>query len=264
MPGTERLVANNLAIFAMPNPGYVPLPTPGRPPSQPALPVIANQVILDDFEGTKGRFGSAVNASGSSQHVAATSASQVDPTRSHTGNDSLRVDVVNTGGDPARMQLRFLSGGGTPANNTVADQAMGPDGHVGYFLRVEPGSDPLYASILIDDGTTSSNGLERATFQQVIADGEFHLYQWDLADAASWDNFASGNGEIGGPNAFIDAVYLSSAPATSGGTNWAGSFWVDTVAYNPDGTLDNLIPEPTALGALAFAGLALLRRRAHR
>src|SRR5688572_21196347 len=36
MPGTERLVANNLAVFAMPNPGYVPLPTPARPPSQPA------------------------------------------------------------------------------------------------------------------------------------------------------------------------------------------------------------------------------------
>ena len=262
MPGTERLVANNLAVFAMPNPGYVPLPAPARPPAQPSLPIIPQQVIFDDFEGTKGRFASAVNASGSSQHIAPASASQVDSNHSHTGNDSIRVDIVNTGGDPARMQLRFLSGGGTPANNTVNNQAMGPQGYVGYFLRAEPGSDPLWAAILIDDGNTAANGLERSAFIPVIADGEFHLYQWNLADAGLWDNFASGNGAIDGPNAFIDAIYLSSAPATSGGTNWAGSVWIDTVAYNPDGTLDNLIPEPASLGVLVAAALALRRRRA--
>jgi hypothetical protein len=262
VPGTERLNGNSLAVFANFNPGYVPLPTPARPPAQPALPIIGQQTIFDDFEGTKGRFASAVNASGSSQHVAPASASQVDSSRSHTGNDSLRVDIVNTGGDPARMQLRLLSGGGTPANNTVNDQAMGPEGHVGYFLRVEPGNDPLWASILIDDGTTGANGLERGAFIPVIADGEFHLYQWNLADAAVWDNFANGNGAIGGPNAFLDAIYLSSAPATSGGTNWAGSVWIDTVAYNPDGTLDNLIPEPTSAGVLFVVSLLLRRRRA--
>jgi hypothetical protein len=260
MPGTERLVANNLAVFATPNPLYTPLPMPPRPPAQPALPIIPQQVIFDDFEGSKGRFASAVNASGSSQHIAPTSTSTVDSNHSHTGNDSIRVDIVNTGGDPARMQLRFLSGGGSPANNTVNDQAMGPHGHVGFFLRVEPGNDPLWAAILIDDGTAGANGLERSSFIPVIADGEFHLYQWDLADAALWDNFANGNGAIGGPNAFIDAIYLSSAPATSGGTNWGGSVWIDTVAYNPDGTLDNLIPEPSMLGVLCIGSLALIRR----
>jgi hypothetical protein len=171
------------------------------------------------------------------------------------------VDIVNTGGDPARMQLRFLSGGGTPANNTVNNQAMGPEGYVGYFLRVEPGNDPLYASILIDDGNTAANGLERSSFIPIFADGEFHLYQWNLADAAMWDNFASGNGAIDGPNAFIDAIYLSSAPATSGGTNWAGSVWIDTVAYNPDGTLDNLIPEPGSLALIASTAALMLGRR---
>ena len=262
VPGTERLVGNSLAVFAAPSPGYVPLPTPGRPPAQPALPVIGQQTILDDFEGTKGRFGSAVNASGSSQHVAPASASSVDSNHSQTGNDSLRVDIVNTGGDPARMQLRFLSGGGTPANNTVNNQAMGPEGYVGYFLRAEPGNDPLWAAILIDDGNTAANGLERSTFIPIIADGEFHLYQWNLADAAAWENFANGNGTIGGPNAFIDAIYLSSAPATSGGTNWSGSIWIDTVAYNPDGTLDNLVPEPASASVLAAISLMLRRRRA--
>jgi hypothetical protein len=263
-PGTERLVANNLAVFALPNPGYVPLPMPARPPATPALPVISQQVILDDFEGTKGRFASAVNASGSSQHIAATSSSQVDTTHSHTGNSSLRVDIVNTNTEPPRMQLRFLSGGGTPTNNTVNNQAMGPNGYVGYFMRVEPGNDPLYASILLDDGNTSSNGLERAAFLPVIADGEWHLYQWNLSDSSLWANFSGGNGAIDGPNVFIDAIYLSSAAATSGGTNWSGTVWIDTVAYNPDGTLNNLIPEPASLGLLCLTSLALMRRRVRR
>jgi hypothetical protein len=260
-PGVERLVANNLAVFAMPNPNYTPLPMPPRPPASPALPVIGQQVILDDFEGSRGRFSSAPNASGSSANVAATSASAVDPNHSHTGNDSLRVDIVNTNATPARMQLRLLSGGGSPSANTVNGEALGPQGYVGYFMRVEPGNDPLFASILIDDGTTGANGLERGSFLPIVADGEWHLYQWDLGDAAMWENFASGNGAVGGPNAFIDAIYLSSAAGTSGGTNWSGTVWIDTVAYNPDGTLDNLIPEPSVAGLFCFAALAIRRRK---
>lgn len=261
MPGTERQNGNNFAIFATPNPGYVPLPTPGRPPAVPALPTISQQVIIDDFEGTKGHFASAVNASGSSANIAASSSSALDTSRKHTGNSSIRVDIVNTNASPARMQLRFLSGGGTAANNVINGQALGPEGYVGYFLRVEPSSAPLWAAIMLDDGNTSSNGLERSSFLPIIADGEFHLYQWNLADAGLWDNFNAGNGAIGGPNVFIDSIYLSSAPANSGGTNWSGSVWIDTVAYNPNGTLDNLIPEPASCSIICLASLMIARRR---
>jgi hypothetical protein len=262
--GSERLVANNLAIFATPNPAYTPLPTPPRPPASPILPIIPQTTILDDFEGTKGRFASAVNASGSSVNVSAASASAVDADFSHTGDSSIRVDIVNTNASPARMQLRFLSGGGTASNNLVDGQAMGNQGFVGFFLRVAPGSDPLWAGILLDDGSTTANGLERSNLIPVIADGEFHLYQFNLADAEVWNNFSGGNGAIDGGNAFIDAIYLSSSNTTTGGTNWSGTVWIDTVAYNPDGTLNSLIPEPSsmlALGACAVASLLPRRRR---
>lgn len=264
MPGTERINGNNLAVFATPFIGYVPLATPGRPPAAPALPVISQQVIIDNFEGSKGHFASAPNASGSSQNIAATSSTSLDTSTSHTGNSSLRVDIVNTNASPARMQLRLLSGGGTATNNVINGEAIGTDGYVGYFLRALPGNDPLYAGILIDDGTSTSNGLERSTLLPIIADGQWHLYQWNLADAAMWENFASGSGAIGGPNAFIDAIYLSSSTGTSGGTNWSGSVWIDTVAYNPDGTLNNLIPEPGTFALFGLFALSTLRRRDRR
>lgn len=253
LPGTERLVANNLAVFATPNPSYVPLPAPPRPGVTGVLPTIPDLVVLDNFEGSKGRFGSAPNASGSSQHVAAASQTTLDTTQAQAGQSSLKLDIVNTGGDPARMQLRLLSGGGTPTNNVVDGGAMGPNGFVGLFLRLEPGSDPLYASLLIDDGTSTATGLERSSFQQIIADGEWRLYEWNLADPDAWFNFSGGNGTIDGPNAFIDALYFSSAPATSGGTNWSGTVWIDTVAYNPSGNLSSLIPEPAGAAVLAAA-----------
>lgn len=259
--GTERLVGNNLAIFATPNPGYTPLPTPPRPPAAPILPVIPQLSVLDDFEGSKGHFASAPNASGSSANVAAASASALDTNHRHRGESSLRVDVVNTNASPARMQLRFLSGGGTPANNLLDGQAMGNIGFVGFFLRLEPGSDPLWAGILLDDGSTTASGLERSNLLPIIADGQFHLYQWDLSDPDLWNNFSGGNGAMDGGNAFIDAIYLSSSNTTTGGTNWSGSVWIDAVAYNPDGPLNSLIPEPAAAVGAAVVGLAALARR---
>src|SRR5699024_9988724 len=144
--GTERVVANSFAVFATPRIGYVPLPTPIRPGITGVKELITTPTIFDSFEGTNGRFASAPNASGSSQHVDATSNTVLDTTHAQSGNSSLRLNIVNTDVTPERMQLRFLSGGGSPTNNLVNDHAMGNGGFVGTFLRMEPGSDPLWVS----------------------------------------------------------------------------------------------------------------------
>lgn len=55
---------------------------------------------------------------------------------------------------------------------------------------------------------------------------------------------------------------LAGSAATAGGANWAGSVWIDTVAYNPAGKLNGLIPEPVAGAAVAMiAGLIAWGRR---
>ena len=256
--GTERVVANSLAVFATPLAGYTPLPTVPRPTITGIKDVITTATVFDDFEHTKGHFALAPNTSGSSRNVAASSNATVDTAHHQAGSSSLRLDIQNTNATPTAMQLRFLSGGGTPGSNLSNDKAMGNNGFVGVFLRMEPGSDPLYVTMLIDDGTTTSTGTERGDFRAIVADGDWHLYQWDLSEDGSWTNFSGGNGVIGGPNAFIDSIYFSSTAGTSGGSNFSGTVWLDTVAYNPNGRLDYLVPEPTtmlmAAGGFMFVG----------
>lgn len=259
--GNERLVANNLAVFALHNPNYVPLPPIDRPGAEDALPRLQNATILDSFEGSKGRFSSAPSTSGSNRNIATTSSTTVDTQHKQAGNSSLRVNIVNTNASTQQMQLRLLSGGGSPSNNTVGGEAVGPNGYIGFFLRLEPGNDPLYVSMLLDDGLLAGHGTERAAFKPVIADGEWHLYEWALTDPNVWANFSNGNARIDGPNVFIDSIYFSSAPATSGGTNWSGTVWIDTVAYNPNGSLSYLVPEPGTISLLLLTVPAMLHRR---
>jgi hypothetical protein len=228
--------------------------------------VFSRQVVLDDFEGDKGHFASAVSASGSSYHVAETSSSTLDTTRAATGNASLKVEIDNTGGSPAGMQLRLLSGGGSPSNNVTDGQAMGNGGYVGVYLRrAASEAKSLFVSILIDDGTTTGNALERGEFFEVVADGAWHLYQWNLNEDGPWTNFFNGDGVIDGPNTFIDSLYFSGAASTSGGTNFGGTVWIDGVTYNPDGPIGAAaVPEPVGVGVLVAGAAVLAGRRRRR
>ena len=88
--------------------------------------------------------------------------------------------------------------------------------------------------------------MEASTSLSVIADGKWHLYEWNLADDAVWSNFTGGNGAIGGPNSFIDSIFFYGDGGTA---NRTFEVFMDTVAYNPTGRLTSLIvPEVFAAG----------------
>lgn len=305
-PGNERLVANNMAVFALHNPAYTPLPPVPRPPAASQNRVFPAQAVLSNFDDPAfndgfGHFPNAAPntsanpyrfaslASGSNRGVSPASRIDLDIDYRHTGSTSARLTIVSSDTGTNGFKLRLLSGGGDPVRNvfddptlrpiidpvqvTNEDLAMGRTGYVGFFLRLEPGSQDLWISILVDDGVISGNsstrGTERGTFYPVIADGTWHLYQWNLADPDEWFNFASGDGDIDGPNGFIDALYFSSAPSTSSGPFWNGTFWIDTIVYNPDGPIvlgaipgtANVPEAATAFAWLAGGGLMLRRFR---
>ncbi|HWB54103.1 MAG TPA: hypothetical protein VG722_07920, partial [Tepidisphaeraceae bacterium] len=259
-PGEERLVANNLAIFAQFNPSYVPLPNLAYPGQTGVVPYLTTPAILDPFEGSADHFASGAFASSSNHNISASSSITVDPSRSIEGQSSLKLNIVNTNSTTQRMQLRLLSSSGTPSANLYDGQAMSSTGYLGFWLLLPQGSSSLYVSALVDDGTTTSSGTEIASFQQVAADGQWHLYQWALFDADSWSNFSGGDGSIEGPDVFLDSLYFSSTNGTSGGTNFSGTVWIDAVSYNPSGPLDLFIPEPSSL-LLALTALSFICHR---
>ena len=91
----------------------------------------------------------------------------------------------------------------------------------------------------------------------MIADGEWHLYQWNLDDAGEWDAFAGGaDGDIDGVSGFvsIDSIWLAGAGAPM--------VFLDTVSHNPDGLMG--VPEPCGAWMLALAGLAGMQRSRRR
>jgi hypothetical protein len=155
-------------------------------------------------------------------------------------------------------RLRHLSGAGTPANNVSL--ANGPTAYVGYYLRTTTPN--LFASLLVDDFDATINTHERGEYKPIIADGDWHLYQWNLGDAADWAAFAGvgANGTVNNATVTLDAIYISMAddPADRDAT-----FWIDSISFNPTGQL-NPVPEPSAFAFAALGVGALLFMRKFR
>lgn len=155
----------------------------------------AQLVVIDDFELGEGHFNLAPDFSGTSQGMIKTAGPQdttADQTgvTAFTGVSSQRLvvfDDIAVGGTPANVdswRLRHLSGSGTPANNLSLAIVTGGTGFVGYWLKTS--SAGLEAGLGIDDGAA----LEIARWQPIIADGEWHLYEWQFQNPDDWDAFA--------------------------------------------------------------------------
>ena len=216
-------------------------------------------LVIDDFEAGEGHFAQDPDFSGSSagQTVNAgvgPSTADRDITEFFSGAASERLFIddnpaVNAP-DGTSWRIRFLSGGGTPANNAT----LNTTGYVGYWLKTT--AQNLRAGILIDDGAA----LERSTRVPIVGDGAWHLYQWNFDDDTQWDGFAGTgpNGVIDAATATIDGLWIDAVLAGDGSDQDA-TFFVDDVSHNPDGEIP--VPEPTSLALLVPGALALLARR---
>lgn len=224
----------------------------------------AAPVVLDNFEGGEGHFSFAPTFSGTNRHITAVTADATTATAAQmgTGSEQLGITPQNPGTSsdfPTNtFRLRFLSGdpgatsnAGTPAFNVN----IGPDGYVGYFAKTSVPN--LTLSIGLDDGAA----LEQGTFRTVIADGQWHLYQWNL-DAPSGEFVAFAgtgpNGAIDGPTVTIDSLFIQGPTAS---TPTPVPVFIDTVAFNTTGDLSSLVPEPAAVALLVVPALGLLAGR---
>jgi hypothetical protein len=226
--------------------------------------VSAADTILDDFEAGEGRFTGDANSSGSSTGMnKPTSLFTLDTTISYAGANSQQIFIdddaaVDGLANVYAWRLRHLSGGGTIANNLSL--ANGANAYIGYFLRTTTPN--LSASLILDDFDGVNQTHERGEYRSVIADGEWHLYEWNLGNANDWIGFAGTgvNGAINNATVTLDSIYVSIGddPADRDAT-----FWIDNISFDPTGNIDP-VPEPSTIAFGLLGGLALLAAKFRR
>ncbi len=172
-------------------------------------------VPLVDFEVDEGSFYASATYSGSNRNINSATADR-DTSEFHDGIASQRITVD---GDPGGWTLRHVSGIGDPANNVPIDA----QGWIGFWLMTTDIG--LTVQIGLDDPSSADRGF----LKPVIADGQWHLYQWDLDDDSQWSGWVNGDGLITGPTFTLDSIFFYGAGNAT--------FFLDDVAYNNNGSL---------------------------
>lgn len=185
-------------------------PTPGAPGN-----------VLDGFEVNEGRFSWNHNQSSDPHTYGLASSTTITRTTAEAqwGDASQLINIVASDGD---WQLRHNSGFGVPGS-PVGNAPLAATGSVGFWLKTD--EENVYVHLAVDDGFTAELGVDR----EVIADGKWHLYQWNLENAADWEDFLGGDGAINSETVSIDAIYLFGSDDAQ--------IYLDTVSHNPEGKL---------------------------
>ena len=182
-------------------------------PSGPVDPI----VTLDDFEVDEGTFDYPPLYSGSNIGIQAAAADRVT-TEAHTGIGSQRIDVTKDPASPT-WRLRHTSGGGFPSHNVP----INAEGYIGFWLKTD--SPGVSVCLGLDDPDSA----DLSTLTPVSADGQWHLYQWDLDDPGQWHAWVDGDGTITGPTFTIDGIFFTG--------NTDATLYLDDVAYNNAGSI---------------------------
>ncbi|MGV3509642.1 MAG: phosphodiester glycosidase family protein [Sphingobacteriaceae bacterium] len=163
-----------------------------------------NSLTLDDFEAGVGHFNRAPTYSSTTVGVATTSTAIISTT-AHSGNQSLIVKLYDNTSSSAAWKVRLLSGSGIPTNNRYFPGT----GTLSFWAKTSTAASGAKLRIWLDD----NDGTEISPSLDVINDGQWHKYTWNLANynGTSPD---TGNGVINSTGTRLDAIEFSQ-PNTS-------------------------------------------------
>ena len=191
----------------------------------------AQTVILDDFEAGLGRFNSHVGHGGTTGVVH--TSPQLDPTTEpHNGILCLRIALIDNDTSDADWHVRFWSANGMPENNIKLDSI----GYIGFWLKTN--ATYLKTGVTLDAPDTPL-GTEKSDSLDVIGDGKWHLYEWNLEDLSQWNIWGgpATNGKLEKPIT-LDAVCFYAS--NSDGNADTAIVWLDLVGYNPGGNISDV------------------------
>ena len=173
---------------------------------------------LDDFENGVGHFDKSPTYSGSTQGISTLSSALQTKWQANNGWASLEVILKDNTSSSNNWTVRLLSGSGSAGNNVNLNSA----GYIGFWLKTSSAPSGSQLAVTIDDG---AGGTELSPKLNVINDGNWNFYQWDM-QSTGWSSFSVGNGVVNGPTVTLDAVMLY-APNNS--PDWTS--YIDDVNY---------------------------------
>ena len=211
-------------------------------------------IIFDNFNVDEGHFTREPTFSGSTTNVLTTSTADrvTDEFPFEPGQEKLVINQAN----PGATRVRFLSGTGTPANNVAFTTTSGIDGWIGFYLRTDTAG---WTTQLVLETTAETNG---GVPKDVIADGQWHLYEWNLDDETGGpDGWGSVPGIFNGDADFEDGSYTIDSIILRGPDVPTSTLYLDFVAKNDAGSVADLVPEPSAFSMTAVGLIGFVRRR---
>ncbi len=204
----------------------------------------AAPLVIDDFNVSAGHFTWDPTGSGSTAGVLATSTTRRVTEDPREGTGCLRL-VLNTNG-VIPLRIRLVSGGGSAANNTTIPTSPDVDGWIGFYARTtNTGWDvQLWLAGPLINGSLRHNG---STQKELIADGEWHLYEWNLDDNSGGEdgwgnipNIITGFSEVLDGNHYINSIIFRNAESEDA----TAVIDVDFVAQNTEGSVADLLDDP--------------------
>lgn len=174
--------------------------------------------ILDSFETSEGHFNLYPTYSGSTVGISSSSTAVRTTSIAKNGSGSEHIKLVDNASSSSSWAVRFLSGSGSPSNNTSMTVS---NGRVGFW--VYSGGTGMSAAVAVDDGS----GTERSISRSIPANSWTFL-EWNLDDSSQWNAwYGSANGTLNASSVTIDAIWFYRAQ-----TSWDVNLYIDDVQYN--------------------------------
>ena len=208
---------------------------------------LKNLVNFDNYTGNtdptisghEGTFHRAPTFSGTTTPNVAGSTADRSSVEALSGSHSQLLNITYDESSGEDFLLRHLSGarysdfgGSSNAAARVANLQLESIGSIGFWLKTDdPG---LQVSIAIDDPTSVSDisSTERGTFRGIIADNQWHKYEWHLEEPTDWEAWVGGsNGQIDDSRITIDSIQI--VGSTDAQVYLDDVFWDPQSVYSP-------------------------------
>lgn len=173
------------------------------------------------IDGHEGTFHRSPTFSGSTTANIAGSTADRSAAEAHSGGHSQLMEITYDEGSGTDFLLRHVSGARYDGDNgtssrpaqRIANVQLESIGSIGFWLKTNDTG--LKVSIAIDDpilDDIDTISTELGSFRNIIADDQWHKYQWFLEEAAEWDAWVGfSDGDIDNTRISIDSIQITGA-----------------------------------------------------